>query len=73
MDPFQGAAAYDAALEAAGNQEFYIEFFPDADHNIVITKTGCMKERNNRSSEDWLNYAPGYLDLIEDWLLNLDR
>jgi fermentation-respiration switch protein FrsA (DUF1100 family) len=73
VDPFQGTAAYQAALEAAGNQNFRVELFPDADHNIVLARTGCMEERNNRSMADWLNYAPGYLDLVEEWLINVNK
>jgi hypothetical protein len=27
-----------------------------------------MKERNSRSRKEWRNYAPEYLDIMEEWL-----
>ena len=52
IDPFQGAEAYKKALEKAGNQNFQVELIPNADHNIILCKTGSMKERNGRSRKE---------------------
>jgi pimeloyl-ACP methyl ester carboxylesterase len=71
VDPVQGAEAYQKALEKAGNKNFRVELVPNADHNIILCKTGSMKERNNRSSKEWQNYAPEYLETMEKWLKEL--
>jgi len=71
IDPIQGAQAYQSALENAGNTNFRIELIPGVDHNLIISKTGCLKERRSRSRSGWQNYAPQYLDTLEEWLRNL--
>jgi pimeloyl-ACP methyl ester carboxylesterase len=72
-DPFQGAQAYRDALSRAGNTNFRVELIPGTDHNIILSKTGCLDERENRSRMEWTNYAPRYLDILEDWLKELHR
>ena len=64
--------AYEQALQKAENQNFLVELIPNVDHNIVLCETGCLDEQDNKSMEDWLNYAPAYLDLMEVWLLQLN-
>jgi pimeloyl-ACP methyl ester carboxylesterase len=71
VDPIQGAVAYQQALETAGNLNFHVELIPEADHNIILSETGCLEERENRSRQEWTNYAPEYLDLLEEWLRRL--
>lgn len=71
VDPFQGAKAYREALERAGNQNFRVELIPNTDHNIILSETGCLEERENRQPHEWTNYAPAYLDMLEEWLREL--
>jgi pimeloyl-ACP methyl ester carboxylesterase len=71
VDPIQGSQAYVQALQQAGNQSFQVILIPDADHNIVLCETGCLSERDSRPFVDWLNYAPEYLDLMEEWLIRI--
>jgi pimeloyl-ACP methyl ester carboxylesterase len=71
IDPIQGAQAYRAALERAGNPSFRVELIPGADHNIILSETGCLDEREQRSQSEWTNYAPEYLDTLEEWLRGL--
>ena len=71
IDPFQGAKAYRDALTSAGNKSFRVVLIPGTDHNIILSKTGCIDERENRSRREWTNYAPQYLDTIEEWLKEL--
>ena len=71
IDPVQGARAYREALSRAGNTNFRVELIPGADHNIIISETGSLKERSERSREGWRNYAPQYLDILEGWLREL--
>jgi len=70
-DPHQGAEAYRAALERAGNPNFRVELISGADHNIIISETGSLEERSRRSRSKWTDYAPEYLDTLEDWLRDL--
>jgi pimeloyl-ACP methyl ester carboxylesterase len=71
VDPVQGAEAYRSALGKAGNPHSRVELIPDTDHNILLSETGCIAERNRRSAAGWSNYPPAYLDLIEEWLMGL--
>ena len=67
-DPLQGAQAYRQALTKAGNVSFRVEIIDGTDHNLIISKTGCLDERERRSRRGWTNYAPEYLDILEEWL-----
>lgn len=71
VDPVQGQVAYRKALQQAGNEHFRIEMIPNTDHDIILCKTGSMKERNHRSAKDWNNYAPEYLKIMGTWLREL--
>jgi pimeloyl-ACP methyl ester carboxylesterase len=71
VDPIQGAQACRAVLEQAGSPNHRVEIIPGTDHNIVLSETGCLKERDRRSTKAWLNYAPEYLDILEEWLREL--
>ena len=73
IDPVQGAEAYREALERAGNPNFRVELVPGTDHNIILSETGCLAERAERSRSEWTNYAPEYLDMLEAWLRELHR
>ena len=72
VDPIQGVDAYEKALTQAGNKNFRVELIPDADHNLILSKTGSMRERSSRNAKEWQNYAPEYLQIMEEWLRNLD-
>jgi uncharacterized protein len=41
IDPLQGAYAYRVALEQAGNPHSRVEVFPNANHAIAISESGC--------------------------------
>jgi len=69
IDPFQGAEAYEKALKKAGNRFYRVKLFPEADHGIIIAKTGCMKEQRERYRS---SYAPGYIELMQNWLDSLN-
>lgn len=71
VDPVQGAQAYREALGRAGNGNFRIELIPGTDHNIILSETGCIEERERRSRNGWTNYAPEYLNILEKWLAEL--
>ena len=73
VDPIQGAQTYREALERAGNPNFRVELIPGTDHNIILSETGCLDEREKRPRSEWTNYAPEYLDTLEEWLRELRR
>ena len=53
VDPIQGAEAYRTALETAGNPHSRVEFIEGVDHNLIISKTGSIEERHERSRNGW--------------------
>jgi pimeloyl-ACP methyl ester carboxylesterase len=71
VDPIQGVQAYTEALTRAGNPFFRVELIPNTDHNIIISETGSLLERERRSRAGWTNYAPEYLDILTEWLTEL--
>jgi pimeloyl-ACP methyl ester carboxylesterase len=70
-DPVQGAEAYRAALAHGGNPHSRVEIVAGTDHNILVSETGCMAEREQRPREGWRDYPVAYLDGIEEWLIAL--
>ncbi len=60
------------ALRHGGNPHSCVELIPGTDHNIIISETGCMAEKDNRSVSDWKKYPAIYLDMIEAWLKILE-
>jgi uncharacterized protein len=101
-DPLQGAYAYRKALGEAGNPKSRVEVFPNANHGIFTSRTGCPDD-DLKTMKRWslwfatthgltsqekfmaylsedpykpgllasIPYAPGYLDLTEEWLRGL--
>lgn len=67
----QSEKAYRQALTKAGNNHFTTKIFPNADHTITISETGCMKESDERQAKNKIEVAPGYLELMRDWLKEL--
>ena len=71
VDPLQGKAGYEQALQVGGNSLSKAVLVPSADHSMVISETGCVEERRSRSRAGWLNQSPVYLDTLEKWLYSL--
>jgi pimeloyl-ACP methyl ester carboxylesterase len=65
IDPVQGAKAYEAALQKAGNQNYRIVVIPGVAHTLTQAKTGCLNETWGTS------YAPEFLETMETWLQDL--
>ena len=60
----KSARVWRTALEKAGNRDVTIRVFPDADHSLIESKTGGLKEvaRARR-------FAPGYFETVLEWTL----
>jgi pimeloyl-ACP methyl ester carboxylesterase len=72
VDPFQAYEAYKKALKKGGNPLNHVEIFPEADHGIFLSKTGCIKEQRERwRSGNSRGYAPGYIELMQNWMETL--
>jgi len=67
IDPVQGAEAYEAALQKAGNQDYRLVVIPGVAHMLTSAKTGCLNETWGTS------YAPKYLQTLEAWLQQLSQ
>jgi pimeloyl-ACP methyl ester carboxylesterase len=67
IDPVQGAEAYEATLQQAGNQEYQVVSIPGVAHTLVPAKTGCLSEQRGST------LAPQYLQTLEAWLQRLTR
>ena len=67
IDPVQGAQAYEAALQTAGNQDYQVEVIPDVAHVLMPAKTGCIGESGGQE------YALEYLKTLESWLQHLSQ
>ena len=51
-DPLQGALAYRKALSEAGNPKSRVEVFPNANHGIFTSKTGCPDD-DQKTMKRW--------------------
>lgn len=70
VDPIQGASAYRAAINEAGNGYSKVVVFPGVDHDMIPCKTGCMSERMARSR--WRAHS-GYLEDMIQWLSEIEK
>ena len=67
IDPVQGAEAYEAALQKAGNPDYQIVVIPGVSHILTPAETGCL-------NETWgMSYSPEYLETMEAWLQHLPK
>jgi len=57
VDPHAGMAAYERIREIAGNRDVTVKLFEGADHTI-----------RQRDADGQLDFAPGYLTTMGDWL-----
>ncbi len=60
IDPVQGAAAYEAALQAAGNQNYLVETIPGVGHTMQRQATGCPGDPGGAFSQR-------FVELMEEW------
>ena len=67
IDPVQGAEAYKNALQKAGNKDYQINVISGVGHILVPMETGCIGESGGRE------YAPEYLETLEEWLQHLSQ
>ncbi|MFA7227624.1 MAG: acyl-CoA thioester hydrolase/BAAT C-terminal domain-containing protein, partial [Melioribacteraceae bacterium] len=68
IDPRQGYKSYSKALKKAGNPFYRIEMLPGVDHNMSITKTGCLGEIEKLNKTGLYQYSPRYFEIIRNWV-----
>ncbi len=72
VDPQQGAEAFSEAVHSSESGLSQVIMVPGADHNMRVSETGCLKEQRVRYAEEGgAEYAPEFLENLEDWLLAL--
>jgi len=57
----ESAHRIDSALQRAGNKDYMLKTFPNADHSLLVPSGKDAKW-------DWDRPAPGWLDLMVNWL-----
>jgi len=67
IDPVQGAQAYKAALEEAGNKDYMITVIQNAGHVLAPAVTGCIDEFVSNE------YVPEYLNILELSLIHISE
>jgi pimeloyl-ACP methyl ester carboxylesterase len=59
-------------LQKAGNRDVTIKLFPKADHGLMTSDSGGPEEARQRANARPAgaapDFAPGYLDLMSDWI-----
>jgi len=66
IDPNKSADAYKKALQKARNSFYRVVLFPEANHGLFLSRTGCMNDRGYSSG-----YVSGYIELMREWLGSL--
>jgi pimeloyl-ACP methyl ester carboxylesterase len=64
IDPVQGAAAYERALQSAGNPDYHVELIPGVGHTMQTQSTMCSGEGST---------SDRYLELLDQWADKLSR
>ncbi len=56
-------------LETVGHQDFSVEIFPEATHNLMVAPTDCGICMPDKPIGPFRPlFAPGYLDTVSDWV-----
>jgi len=71
IDAIEDAKLYEKAMKQAGNKNFHVEVFHNADHSLFESETGTVTEVRRRRADGQLRFVPEALDLICEWLSNL--
>lgn len=72
VDPRQGAEVYSGVVRSFGSALSRVVTLPGVDHNMRVSKTGCLKEQRERYGQPGgTDYAPEFLESIEKWLVEL--
>lgn len=75
VPPDLGAATYTKVLKQGNNKEVLIKIIPDADHtltyNVNGTAAATIKRRQDFKENQKEVFAPGYIDMMLEWLRHL--
>jgi dienelactone hydrolase len=67
----QGVEAYRRALTKAGNNRYKIIVFPGADHILMKSETGGIREQEEKDEIGESDFVQGFFDVMEEWVGNL--
>lgn len=74
IDPVQGGETYEKLLQESGNEFFEVWMIPGADHNMVMSTTGCIgAQRDGYKAMGGIRVPPEFYDVINDWLKKLKK
>ena len=75
VPPYSSAQQYQTTMEKIGNNTSKVVILPQADHTMTLNNSGkreeTIKRRKTYRGIPEKIFAPGYLDLMENWLKNL--
>ena len=72
IDAEQGARVFSEAIHSSDVMLSSVVVVPEADHNMQVSETGCLKEQRLRYSQAGASKSsPRFLEDLEDWLLRL--
>jgi dienelactone hydrolase len=71
IDAIEDARLYEKALTKAGNRNFQVELYHNADHSLFESETGSVAEVRRRRADGNLRFVPEALDAMCEWLSNL--
>jgi len=72
----QGEGKYPLVIMVHGDGPAYRSYFFALKKSMLRARyatlmwdeTGSLRERSQRSAKEWQDYAPEYLEIMEDWL-----
>jgi fermentation-respiration switch protein FrsA (DUF1100 family) len=74
IDPVQGAETYGALLRESGNELSDVRTIPGADHNMVVSTTGCIGvQRDGYKAMGGAKVPPEFYEIITEWLEKLEK
>ncbi len=73
LDVSDAIWTFRSALRRGGNNRLTVARIPGADHMILESFTGGMREMRDNILSGTYRYAPGYLRAMENWLAGLKR
>jgi pimeloyl-ACP methyl ester carboxylesterase len=72
IDAIEDSKLYEKAMIKAKNKNYHVKLFHNADHSLFESESGTIAEVRRRRADGQLRFVPEALDLICEWLLELE-